>query len=200
MSIEREAIGIVEADENFCGRRVTGRVVLGGKNDSPGQAKMFETDLQLAGTFDIHRFGVSADSFTTGITFSLKSIDVATLAKFSKGSGRIVFNSVAEILEDQPEEIHDSPGQTQIEDLRADGPWRKVKLEGLFGGAVLKSLHKAGLETVGDLHDFQQPDKKGHIKQLTDITGIGEAKVSQIEERMIEFWKQNPDTERTAAS
>ena len=59
MKVPRDAIGINDADQAFCERRLTGRIVLGGGSDSPGQTKMFDTDIAVEATFDIHRFGVS---------------------------------------------------------------------------------------------------------------------------------------------
>lgn len=197
IKINREFLNIVAADDALCGRRVTGKVAFGRSGDTPGQMLLLEEmDEVIEATFDIHRFGVTPDHFTSGLTFKLKEIDIGQLARFSKGSGRLVLDEVEEIPRDAVDDSEDAEevdGQTTMEGtFRTDGPWRKVALDTLFSGAVLKSLKAAGLATVGDLHDYQQPDKKsGYVKQLTDIKGIGESKVQQIEDRMMEFWRDN---------
>lgn len=194
LKISREVMNIIAADESFCGRRVTGSVGVGGQGDSPGQQYLL-ADMSdvIDATFDIHRFSVGPDHYTTGLTFKLKEIDIGQLARFSKGTGRLVMSNIELIPTDVVEEKTDDE---DLEDrdlgLKADGPWRDVSLDQLFQGAILKSLKQAGLATVGDLHDYQQPEKNGFIKQLTDIKGIGSSKVEQIEERMLQFWKENP--------
>lgn len=191
MKIDRQHLRITRADKLLCGRRLTGKVELGGNEDSPSQTTMFEKEMSVDATFDIHRFGVTETHFTTGATFKLKEIAVGDLAKFSKGAGRLVVDEVIDIPADVVEEKAAAghlPGQ-----YKAKGKWTKHSLDEMFVGNILKSMKAAGLETVGDLHEFQQPEKNGHIKQLTDIKGIGAAKVSTIEDTMLNFWKDNPD-------
>jgi hypothetical protein len=196
MKIARGESGldIVAAEDLFCGRRLTGRIQLGGKTDTPGQTKFIETDVVVDGTFDIHRFGVTPEAFTTGATFSLKEIDIGDLAQFSKGQGRMVVNDKTEIPHDAiVEDADDDDNEKTLPGtFTQDKPWRKVLLDTLFVGQVLKALKAAGLATVGDLHDYQQPSKSGFIKQLADIKGLGPAKVQIIEDRMLEFWRDNP--------
>lgn len=65
-----------------------------------------------------------------------------------------------------------------------------VQLTTLFDGAILKSLVEAKIETVGDLANWSS------TKQLADIPGIGPGKGGKIEERMIQFWSENPPIEK----
>ena len=192
MRIPKESLNIVAADEAFCERRLNGRVVLGKSDDSPGQSKMFETDVAVEATFDIHRFGVSAENYTTGATFKLKEIEVGELARFSKGAGRLVVDSIDVIPTDVVEEEDDDTDSTLPGTFTTDEPWREVSLDTLFSGAILKAMKGAGLSTVGDMHDYQQPSKNGHVNQIGDIKGLGPAKVQQVEDRMLEFWRDNP--------
>lgn len=194
MKIQRGDCGldIVAAEDLFCGRRLTGKIQLGGKADTPGQTKFIETDVVVDGTFDIHRFGVTPEAFTTGATFSLKEIEIGDLAQFSKGQGRMVVESNDEIPTDVVDEHVEKEGESLPGSFKQDGPWRKVSMDSLFTGGILKSLKGAGINTVGDLQSYQEPDKKtGFIKQLADIKGIGPTKVEQVEKRMEEFWRDN---------
>lgn len=192
LKISREVLNINAADEALCGRRVTGRVGVGGAGDSPGQMYLID-DMEdvINATFDIHRFGVTPDNYTSGLTFKLKEIEIGILARFSKGAGRLVIENIDAIPEDVVDE-HDSEGQ-KVLDLKTDQPWRKVSLDELFSGAILKNLKAEGLSTIGDLSDFQEPNKStGYTKNLTDIKGIGEAAATKIADVLEEFWRQNP--------
>lgn len=190
--ITRESLTLESADELFCERRLTGKIQLGGQEDSPQQGKLFNCDVSIDGSFDIHRFGVTSDAYTTGATLKLKEIDIALLAKFSKGAGRIIVLEAQEIPEDAPAEKHEDGQMSLPGTYENAGPWRKASLASLFSGALLKSLTEAGLLTVGDLHDYQQPSSSGYEKRLTDIPGIGPSKVEIIENKMLEFWRDNP--------
>lgn len=98
VKIARDNIGLDTADECFCGRRLTGRVQLGGADDQAGQRKLMD-DLNhfVEGHFDCKRLGVGADVIGIGLTFNLRDVDIAELAKFSKGTGRLIVNNVGVI-------------------------------------------------------------------------------------------------------
>ncbi len=198
LKVNRDKISLELADELFCERRLTGKIQLGGHDDGSGQLKFFDTDPRLDGSFDVHRFGVTLDAFATGTTFKLNEIDVTLLAKFAKGSGRLVVLEATEIPEDAEPDEHeeDESGQQSIPGTyETNKPWREASLDGLFSGALLKTLKAEGICTVGDLHDYQQPTKSGFEKRLSDIKGIGPSKVQVIEDRMVEFWRDNPQAE-----
>lgn len=199
LKIMRDQMSLELADELFCERRLTGKIQLGGHDDGSGQLKFFDTDPRLDGSFDVHRFGVTLDAFATGTTFKLNEIDVTLLAKFAKGSGRLVVLEATEIPEDAEPDEHDDSSETGQQSIpgtyETDKHWREASLDGLFTGSILKALKGAGLSTVGDLYDYQQPTKSGFEKRLSDIKGIGPSKVQIIEDRMIEFWRDNPQAE-----
>lgn len=153
---------------------------------------MFDTEIEVEGTFDVHRFGVGAEAYTTGATFKLNEIEIGELARFSKGAGRLVVMANAPIPQDEVEESDEDDTGSLPGTFASNQPWRKVSMDTLFSGSVLKALKGAGINTVGDMHDFQQPTKSGHINQLADIKGLGPAKVQQVEDRMMEFWRDNP--------
>lgn len=189
VKIDRSVCSINAADDIFCGHRLNGRVVLGGSDDQPGQTRFLDTDDYVDGVFDVKRFGANSKEISTGLTFSLRDVDVAELAKFSKGSGRLIVNNVGELPEDS--KADDDEGSEEIDpSLEAAGPWQHVPLSDLFHGALLKSLNEAGLNTVGDMAKYTAANR------LTDIDGIGEGKAAKIEERMLEFWRANPGADQ----
>ena len=194
IKVDREFLNINAADEVLCGRRITGKVALGRSGDTPGQMVLVEDmDDVIVAKFDIQRFGVSRDAFTSGLTFRLADVDVRQLARFSKGAGRLIMIEISPILCDTADEDDEDDGQRTIDGtFTTDMPWWKVSLDELFSGTVLKALKGAGLATVGDMHDYQQPTNSGFVNQLADIKGLGPAKVQQVEDRMIEFWRDNP--------
>lgn len=53
--------------------------------------------------------------------------------------------------------------------------------------ALLKHLKAAGLENVGQFSDYTASERR-----LNDIDGVGSATVQKIEDRMLDFWKDNP--------
>lgn len=96
--MDRSVMNLLAADEAFCGHRLNGSIVLGGSDDARGQGKLLDDmDETVTGTFDVKRIGVNSKSITTGLTFSLADIDIGTLARFSKGSGRLIVNGVSEL-------------------------------------------------------------------------------------------------------
>lgn len=183
--IDRSALSLDDADKAFCGHRLHGRVQLGGNGDGPGQKVLFDSDLCLEGTFDVKRISADSSQISTGLTFSLKDIDISELAKLSRGSGRLLVDDIGELPvdhDDDEEEFRREPGE-----LLSSGPWRKVELSTLFDGMILKSMKKAGITTVGALSDYTAGDRR-----LTDMSGIGPGKAQQIEDRILQFWEDNP--------
>lgn len=191
--VDRGVMELNQADEYFCDRRLSGKVVLGRFDESTGQRKLVDdVDHEVASTFDVKGFRCSTDFITTGLTFSLNDIDITELARFSKGEGRLVINDVAEIPEEEkgerttPDHV---PGT-----LKADGPWKDYPLDKLFDPAktVRKSLAEANINTVGDLANFTATPNK----RLTDINGIGPGKAQEIEDTMMNFWADNKDAQK----
>lgn len=188
IKIDRERMSLERADDLFANRRLIGRIVLGHADDAAGQIELFDGDIAVYGAFDVKGFRVTASEFGISLTFSRADIDVAQLSQFAKADGRLQISEVADIPEDEdlgPEHV---PGS-----LKASGPWADVSLSTVFEGALLKSLKKAKLETVGDLANYTARDKR-----LTDIEGIGPGKAACIEDRMLAFWSDNPDAAKEA--
>lgn len=189
-SINRERLNIMSADDFLCNHRLIGRVVLGHADDTNGQAQFWEdVDHSVGGAFDVKGFSVTTKALSVGLTFSLNDIDVEDLSKMAFGEGRLVVSEVQEIPEDE-DDFESSRESHPDGSLSTDGPWREFELSRLFDPkkGIYKSLAAAGLTTVGKLSDYTSGDKR-----LIDLEGIGEGKAQQIEDALLEFWRDNPD-------
>lgn len=190
IKIDRSVLNIVAADEIFCGHRLSGRVIKGRSGDSPGQMGLVDDiDEYLDAIFDVKNMSVTASAIGTGFTFSRADVDIETLSKMAKGSGRLVIRDVGDIPEEEKseKESQEAPGT-----LKSEGPWANYPMSKLFSGSLLKSLTDVGINTVGQLADYTKADKP-----LTDLAGIGPGKAEKIENRMLQFWKDNPDSGMT---
>ena len=93
----------------------------------------------------------------------------------------------------QKEQLPFKEGETQEASQEEDQSWREVSIEDAGIPEKLCAFlleNKPPLETLGDLADWS--DK--HKKSLTDVTGIGPAKATQIEDALVEFWAQRNST------
>ena len=101
--IDREHMNIVAADECFTGKRLSVVVTLG--SSEPDQKELFKgRQHEVTGSVDVKRLGVTSAQYSAGLTFNLESIDVATIAKFSKGKGRLKVFEVAALPDGHDEE------------------------------------------------------------------------------------------------
>lgn len=189
VKIARERCNLDTADECFCGRRLLGTIAVG--DDDPDQMRFDFDDAEqtIDGTFDVAGYRVSPKHVTLGLTFALREIEVGDLAGFAKRAGFLRITEAVELPDAEDEDDEDDgvlPGT-----LKSDGPWRKYPIDDLqLAPSVAKALAKAGIKTVGDLADYTAADKR-----LTDLDGIGPGKAATIENRMLDFWKDNPDAE-----
>lgn len=185
ISVHRDWLSLDQCDKLFCERRLNGAVALGHADDAAGQAKLWDdADHQISTAFDIKGFRVGTDSVATGLTMNLNEIDIAELAKFSKGVGRLAVYEVTDIPQEDKERPDHVPGT-----LKADGPWKDVSLDELFDPAkkIRKALAAAGIDTVGHLANYSATEKRLH-----DLKDIGPAAAQEIEDRLLEFWADNP--------
>jgi hypothetical protein len=192
IKIDRGVINLNMAEQLFCGHRLIGRIVLGtldeANNTSETQTKLIDdVDHEVSGAFDVKRFSCSKKQIGITASFSLEDIEIGDLAKFANGSGRLIVSEIGEIPEpekpEKPVTAHLSNG------AKADGPWRKVKLDTIFDPEkqIRKAMAEKDVHTVGDFSDWQSSGKK-----LTDFPGIGPGKAQEIEDSMLLFWKNNP--------
>lgn len=190
VTINRKACKLNRADELFCDRRLTGTISLGRfDEDTKRQQKLIDdSDHEVNAVFDVNGFRVSADSIGLGLTFKLSEIEVGELSKLATKDGRLLISDAQEIPVEEKEKTK-SPDHVPGT-LKAEGPWRHTNLDLLFDPAktIRKALAEANINTVGQLADYTATDKR-----LTDITGIGPGKAEEIEERMVQFFADNPD-------
>jgi hypothetical protein len=105
IQIDRAKLTISKADQNLCGRRLTGKLIAGGVGDAPGQTYLPGTKLpELVGIFDVKSFSVNKKRIGAGLTFILEGLDLGLIAKFAKRSGRLVVNGVEDIPANESEE------------------------------------------------------------------------------------------------
>lgn len=184
--IDRSVCTVKTADEVFCGHRLSGRVVLGGNGDGSGQKK-FVDDLehQVGGVFDVKRFGANQKQIATGLTFSLADVDITELAKFSKGSGRLIIENVSELPEDEAGD-EDEDEERDDEDIEErpilSKDWRS------------KPLTELGLTTgVNDMFGELKVTTVGGLAELKEAIdgskavwpkGIGPQKAEEITKRL----------------
>lgn len=74
-----------------------------------------------------------------------------------------------------------------------DESWRECRFDDATEfptlGSLATKLYEAGIETVGQLSDFQAKHGEFWAKE---IKGIGKSKAEKISDAMIEFWKKHP--------
>jgi hypothetical protein len=107
--IDRENLDVNRADEVFCGRRLTGKIITVRDGDAPEQRELIDTGSQheLKGVFDVKQFSANRKRISTGLTFSLAEIDVSEIGHFAKRSGRLIVTSAEELPDGHDEENHD---------------------------------------------------------------------------------------------
>lgn len=184
--MNRDQVDLDVADEVFCGHRLNVEITLGKSDEMPNQKKAFDAAYHVRGSADVKHMGVNADVITSGLTFSLKEIDISEIARFSKGTGKLTVYNVAELPEDAPNEHNEDE---DFGDLRVDAKsLEDVQLDQIFTGATLKAMKGAGLATLADL--------AAHTRQhdgLKNIKGLGPEKTETATNRLSAFWKQNPE-------
>lgn len=190
IKIDRALLKVKDADRLLCGKRVNCTVKVQPSGDDPNQTYFdgIGGGAELTGVADIHRFGVSPDIISAGLTFNKRAVDGSILQDFASQIGRFVITGVDDIPEEVKEPKHKEAAPTGS--LKTDRPWRKVELDNLFAGhpGLRKNLADANINTVGELVDFQ----KDGDQWMTKIKGIGPSAVDKISDVMEAFWRDNP--------
>lgn len=112
IKVSRSDLSLDTADELFSGRRLNGTIILRSDED-PKQTKFIDSDYSLKGAFDVKGFRTTIESFSCGLTFGIREIDLNDVGHFSNGKGRIDIESVDELETDDPEEEGDEEEETE---------------------------------------------------------------------------------------
>lgn len=108
VKIGREELDIGTADEVFTDAQLEVRCVVDplGNDDTPGQGRFANTDLELEGIAICHRLGVSKDAYTMRLSFVEDSIDQPALLKLAYRTGHIRAKRVGAATSDQIEKAN----------------------------------------------------------------------------------------------
>jgi hypothetical protein len=201
IKLDREQVELETAEELFCGRRLTGQVVVVAADEDPNQKHLFKGDKpEIEATFDVKRFSMGPKDITTGLTFSIGDVDVETLSHFAKRKGELRIASVSK-LEDASDDFDDDDADTEelAEDERdaahgkdtdANG-WRRRDVSHLGApDRVTNALRTAGVKTLGKLSDTMN---KGGVWWHHELKGVGEKAAEQIGDLFAEFWSRHPE-------
>lgn len=100
LNIDRSNLSLESADEVFVGHRLTCRISLDREGEGNGQKSLLkDANHRIDAICDCKGIGANAGTIRTGLTFSLADVDIAELAKFSKGQGKLIVSNVAAIPE-----------------------------------------------------------------------------------------------------
>lgn len=113
VTIDRRQLSLSKADA-LVGKRLVGAITAQAGSSNPDQTPIpgFESETTLEGAFDVKRFGFTPKHMTTGLSFSIASIDVSVLCTFAKRAGSITVTDVTDI----PEEPKGKPPGEEDED------------------------------------------------------------------------------------
>lgn len=76
-------------------------------------------------------------------------------------------------------------------DASESEPWRDVALEDLaISATYLTALYEGGLETIGELTDWQAV---GEGRELTELKGMGPVGAAEVADHLATFWKEHPE-------
>jgi len=108
--------------------------------------------------------------------------------------------SVVEATADEPAAAPAEPTATTTADA-----WRSYRFDDpkhfpalASQKAIVAKLAENGIETIGQMVDFQKPSESGWCKAITDIKGIGKGKAEKIELALETFWAEHPDIVQAA--
>lgn len=175
VKVDRAVLSIADAAEHFIERRLTLSVAIGGEADQAGQRTFWDmTEFEISAVADSKRIGVGGESIAFGLTFAINDVDVATLAKLSKGSGRLKLERVAEIPHDAAGDESDEVGRGTL--LDAFDAEDSTPLIEVTSPACAAKLAAAGLDTVDELDEYTRAGN-----ELASINGIGPAAVKRIQ-------------------
>jgi hypothetical protein len=119
VKIERSFLSDARARNLLCGRRVTGRIILG--EGDPKQGLLIEdAEYEVAGVFDCKGLGMRPKSWVLRLAFSVEDVSVDDFAHFAKKKGQLVIEATEELADIDEDESADGDGEPDggIEDAK----------------------------------------------------------------------------------
>lgn len=98
---------VLRAYQLLCCRRLKCILVLGRRGDGETQGKLYETDVQITGTFDTNNLGVTPKVVGSRLSCNLEEVSASDLAKFAKRDGYCTITSLMEAIETDDEDESD---------------------------------------------------------------------------------------------
>jgi hypothetical protein len=216
MKVSRTEMNLDEVDRRLCCKRLTGKLVRGGRFAAPNQALLpgMEGEAHsVEGAFDVKRYGVNANGYTFSLSFSAGSVDANECQKLANSAGRLIVSHVEDLPDEddgEDDEGHDdhedvgpitkpikfpaaAASPSCLADLKRDDgaamPLSTLKQFGTTKG-ITKSLKAAvGGGTVGHLEKFMANNPEFWHR---DIKGIGKEKLTTLQDAHLAFRQQHP--------
>lgn len=114
VTVNREVLNPIAADEMLCGKRLRVLMVLGAGVDPAQRDFWDDVRYRVSATVDVKSYGVDPKNVKFGLTFNLTEVEDQPIAKFAKKEGCLVVEEVMNIPasdrgEDDDEDDNDLP-------------------------------------------------------------------------------------------
>lgn len=120
ITISRDEMSVVQADDYLCGKRNNIRIVCGsGANVPEGQKKldgMNDVDHEVEAVVDFKGYSVKLKDFTSKLTFNLSDIKGKSLEEFAKRVGKLYIVKVAVLDQDTDTDTDDDEDDDDVEE------------------------------------------------------------------------------------
>jgi len=208
VKLAREKVGLAQASETFCGRRlgiIMKRGPAGGEdprqNRIPGTEDAFD---EIAASADVKRLSLDPKDYSFRLTLSIGEVDPGTLAHFAKRSGKLEIKS-AELLPETDDEDDGIDDHDDVGPRPKNGRKRKTSplplgndqgsgmaLSALvdYGltGNECETLAKAVGPTIKHLEEAMRKNEYWH----RDIPGFGDKKIGKLQDAHLKFRQAYP--------
>ncbi len=217
MKVSRTEMNLDEVDRRLCCKRLTGKLVRGGRSAAPNQALLpgMEGEAHsVEGAFDVKRYGVNANGYTFSLSFSAGSVDANECQKLANSAGRLIVSHVEDLPDEDDgddDDGHDdhedvgprprtkamtfdaAPSPACLADLKLDlgaaMPLSTLEQFGTTKGITKSVKAVVGGGTVGHLEKFMAANPEFWHR---DIKGVGEEKLTKLQDAHLAFRQQNP--------
>lgn len=216
VKVSRTEMTLADVDKRLCAKRLTGKLVLGGRSAAPNQAVLpgMEGEAHsVEGVFDVKRYGVNLTEYAFSLSFSVGSVDANECQKLCSSAGRLVVSHVEDLPDDEAgdDETHDDHDDVGpmprakplafdapkspacLDDLKRDEgaamPLSALEQYGTTKGITKSVTTAVGGATIGHLEKFMANNPEYWYR---DIKGVGEEKLTTLQDAHLAFRQQNP--------